>query len=103
MFVRIITPNGIQLETNARLVSLYGTHGVFEILENHEPMIAEVCDGPLKIITLPREYHGDTEETIEYNNGIGFVRVENNECIITVKSLSIKTNHALVVLKGDDL
>ncbi|MBQ9637988.1 MAG: hypothetical protein IJV22_00335 [Bacteroidales bacterium] len=50
MNVRIIKPDSTLYEGDARLVQLPGTDGLFELMENHAPIIASLRQGVIRIV-----------------------------------------------------
>lgn len=74
MKLRIITPERQVFEGTADLVQLPGNDGLFEILNNHAPMVAALGKGRVKI------GNNNEFEYIEINGGV--VEVSNNEIIV---------------------
>lgn len=74
MKLEIITPEKHIFEGEADLVQLPGTDGLFEILNNHAPMIASLGKGKVKIGN-DNEY-----QYLEINGGV--VKVENNRILV---------------------
>ncbi len=74
MKLRIITPEKQVFEGTADLVQLPGNDGLFEILNNHAPMVAALGKGRVKI------GNNNEFEYIEINGGV--VEVSNNEIIV---------------------
>jgi F-type H+-transporting ATPase subunit epsilon len=69
MTVEIITPDKEIFSGNASLIQLPGLDGLFEILENHAPMIAALKKGRIKLVsereTLFFEINGGALEVIQ--------------------------------------
>jgi F-type H+-transporting ATPase subunit epsilon len=69
MTVEIITPDKEIFSGNASLIQLPGLDGLFEILENHAPMIAALKKGKVKIVseaeTLFFEINGGALEVLD--------------------------------------
>ncbi|MDR2971138.1 MAG: ATP synthase F1 subunit epsilon [Bacteroidales bacterium] len=69
MTVEIITPDKEIFSGNASLIQLPGLDGLFEILENHAPMIAALSNGRIKLVsdekTLFFEINGGTMEVMQ--------------------------------------
>lgn len=74
MKLRIITPEKQVFEGTADLVQLPGNDGLFEILNNHAPMVAALGKGRVKI------GNNNEFEYIGINGGV--VEVSNNEIIV---------------------
>ena len=74
MKIEIITPEKRLFEGEADLVQLPGIDGLFEILNNHAPMISALGKGKVKI--------GNNNEFnfIEINGGV--VEVLNNKILV---------------------
>ena len=71
MNLTIVTPEKIVFQGQATGVSVHGTKGAFEVLDNHAPIISSLQAG---IITV-RTTDGDQEFPIRS----GFIEVANNE------------------------
>ena len=71
MNIEIITPDKLIFSCTASLVQLPGLDGLFEILENHAPMIAAVKKGKIKLVsegeTLFFEINGGVLEVLKNN------------------------------------
>ena len=71
MNIEIITPDKLIFSGTASLVQLPGLDGLFEILENHAPMIAAVKKGKIKLVsegeTLYFEINGGVLEVLKNN------------------------------------
>jgi len=69
MIVEIITPDKEIFSGNASLIQLPGMDGLFEILENHAPMVAALQKGKIKLIsedkTIFFEIKGGVMEVIK--------------------------------------
>jgi F-type H+-transporting ATPase subunit epsilon len=50
MRVEIVTPENSVYEGDVSLIQLPGVDGLFELLENHAPMIAVLSKGTIKLI-----------------------------------------------------
>lgn len=76
MQLEIITPDKTLYEGTARSVSLPGTEGGFQILENHAPIISTLKSGQIKIDI------GSGTELIDISSGV--VEMLKNKVIILV-------------------
>lgn len=74
MQLEIITPDKTLFEGTAKSVSLPGTNGSFQILENHAPIISTLKNGKIKVVT------DASTEIIEINSGV--VEMMKNKVII---------------------
>ncbi len=79
VLVEIITPDRIVFRGGASIVQLPGVNGLFEVMYNHAPLLAEITIGPLRVVT-PRE-----GEILFATSG-GFVDVLNNNVIILAET-----------------
>ena len=71
MDVEIITPNKELFSGNASLIQLPGSDGLFEILENHAPIVAALKKGKIKLISA--------DETLYFEINGGIVEVLRNK------------------------
>ena len=78
MKVKITKPDSTLFEGNARLLQLPGTGGLFEILENHAPIIASLSKGSLRLVT-------PEEETKTFDIRGGIVKGQKNDILILVQ------------------
>ena len=78
MRVNIIKPDTTLFEGDAKLVQMPGTDGLFEMMENHAPIIASLAAGKVRIV-LP----DDKEQLFEINAGV--VKGQQNEVLILVQ------------------
>ena len=72
MTVEIITPDKEIFSGNASLIQLPGLDGLFEILENHAPMVAALKKGKVKLVA-----EGGETRYFEINGGV--LEVKNNK------------------------
>lgn len=70
MTVKVLTPDEIVFEGEAKVVSLPGLGGRFQIMDNHAPLIAALGEGNIKI------------DAKEVKISSGFIEVANN--VLTV-------------------
>ena len=78
MQVEVLTPEKKLFEGEATSISLPGSAGLFQILNNHAPIISSLGKGKVKV-----EGSG-VSETIEINGG--FVECLNNRVIVLVEA-----------------
>lgn len=71
MKLEIITPNEQLYQGNVQLVSLPGTMGTFEILNNHAPIISTLNQGTIKIVDKEKN-------TIQFEIKSGLVEASEN-------------------------
>ncbi len=77
MRVKITKPDGEVFDGEAKLLQLPGVGGLFEIMENHAPIISALKQGVIRIVTPT-----DTQ-TIEVRGGV--VKGQNNEITILIQ------------------
>jgi F-type H+-transporting ATPase subunit epsilon len=80
MFLEIITPDKKIYEGEVKRVRLPGSKGLFEILNNHAPIISTLEKGTIRII----EENG-RRSTFEVNGGI--VENKSNRIIVLLESV----------------
>ncbi|MCR5455021.1 MAG: ATP synthase F1 subunit epsilon [Bacteroidales bacterium] len=77
MTVDIISPDSVIYSGEATLVSLPGSKGAFEILENHAAIISTLDKGSIKVTTP-----NDGDKFFEVNGGL--VEFSNNKLNVLV-------------------
>lgn len=80
MQLEILTPEHKVYTGTVYGIQLPGTHGSFEILEKHAPMIASLGKGKMKVIK--DKNHANTET---YEITAGFVEVLNNNVSVLIE------------------
>lgn len=75
MKVEIITPDKTIFEGEASLVQLPGVDGLFEILNNHAPMISALGKGKIKV-----KKADDALDYFEIEGGV--LEVKNNKILV---------------------
>ncbi|MBO7489080.1 MAG: F0F1 ATP synthase subunit epsilon [Bacteroidales bacterium] len=78
MNVKIIKPDSILYEGPAKLLQLPGTDGLFELLENHAPIISSLAAGKIRLLN-----DGEEEKCFEIKAGV--VKGQKNEILILVQ------------------
>jgi F-type H+-transporting ATPase subunit epsilon len=86
MILEVLTPERKIYSGEVYGVQLPGTEGLFEILENHAPMVAALGEGKMKIII---DKNGSKSETYQINGG--FVETSNNKTSVVLESASQAT------------
>jgi F-type H+-transporting ATPase subunit epsilon len=82
MNLEILTPDKKIFEGEVRSVTVPGTMGSFEILNNHAPIISTLDDGKLTVRT------GGKEEVFMVKGGV--VEVLNNNVMVLAESVAAK-------------
>ena len=75
MNVKILDPQRVLFEGEAKSVFLPGDHGEFELLDYHAPLISLLRAGQVTI---------DWETTIPIKKGIA--KFDDNECVVLVEA-----------------
>ncbi|MBO7102018.1 MAG: F0F1 ATP synthase subunit epsilon [Bacteroidales bacterium] len=78
MKVKITKPDSTLYDGEAKLVQLPGTGGLFEILNNHAPIISSLTKGTLRLVK-----DNDEEQSFDIRGGV--VKGQNNDLLILVQ------------------
>ena len=78
MKVRITKPDGNLYEGEATLLQLPGVDGLFEILNNHAPIVSALKSGSIRLVD-------DHKENLSFDIRGGVVQGENNDILILVQ------------------
>ena len=78
MNVKIIKPDTTLYDGTATLVQLPGTGGLFEILENHAPIISSLAEGRIRL-----QAEGVEEKVFDIKAGV--VKGQKNDILILVQ------------------
>jgi F-type H+-transporting ATPase subunit epsilon len=78
MKVEVITPNETLFAGEAKLLTLPGTLGTFQILNNHAPIISTLSEGIIKI-------EDNQKQVQQFNIKSGLVEASNNHVSILVE------------------
>ncbi len=80
MFLEIITPDKKIFAGEVKLAQLPGSHGSFELLNNHAPIISSLAKGKVRIINKDdKNYSFDIES--------GVIESAENKIIILVETI----------------
>ncbi len=97
MKISVLTPDRTIFTGNITKVSLPGTDGSFQLLDNHAPLVSSLTAGRITMVTGSGEYsffsedtNGMTKESIpnrslSFSIDRGFVEVLNNEVNLLVQ------------------
>ncbi len=77
MFIEVLTPDKILFSGEAKMISLPGVAGSFQILNMHAPMIANLKSGSIEITALDSQ-----KQTYSINNGL--VEVLDNKVVVLI-------------------
>ena len=78
MKVKIIKPDAVVYEGETKLIQLPGIDGLFEMLNNHAPIISALKKGKIRVV--------DTEnKTLYFDINSGVVKGEKNQILILVQ------------------
>ena len=78
MKVKITKPDCTLYDGEAKLVQLPGTGGLFEILNNHAPIISSLSKGTVRLVS-----DNDEEQTFDIRGGV--VKSQQNDLLILVQ------------------
>ena len=78
MNVKIIKPDSTLYDGPATLIQLPGTGGLFELLENHAPIISSLAAGMIRL-----QAEGHEEKSFEIKAGV--VKGQQNDILILVQ------------------
>ena len=78
MNVKIIKPDSALYDGPATLIQLPGTGGLFELLENHAPIISSLAAGKIRL-----QAEGQEEKSFEIKAGV--VKGQQNDILILVQ------------------
>ncbi len=78
MNVKIIKPDSTLYEGEAKLVQLPGIDGLFEILNNHAPIISALQKGKIRIVD-------NNDQTLLFDILAGVVKSEKNSVLLLVQ------------------
>lgn len=72
MNIEILTPDNEIYNGNGSLIQMPGIDGLFEVLDQHAPLIAALKKGKIKIVN-------DKEETLFFDINGGVAEVQHNQ------------------------
>ena len=75
MNVKIIKPDTTLYDGPATMLQLPGTGGLFEILENHAPIISSLAEGRIRL-----QAEGEKEQVFDIKAGV--VKGQKNDILI---------------------
>ena len=78
MKVKITKPDSTVYEGEAKLLQLPGSGGLFEILQNHAPIISSLGKGTIRLVTNDNE-----TKTFDIRGGV--VKGQQNDILILVQ------------------
>ena len=78
MKVKITKPDSTVFKGEAKLLQLPGTGGLFEILQNHAPIISSLSKGTIRLVT-----NDDETKTFDIRGGV--VKGQQNDILILVQ------------------
>ncbi|MBP5340887.1 MAG: F0F1 ATP synthase subunit epsilon [Bacteroidales bacterium] len=77
MKVKITKPDSTLFDGDASLVQLPGTGGLFEILNNHAPIISSLSKGTIRLVT------DGGEQSFDIRGGV--IKGQQNDILILVQ------------------
>ena len=78
MKVKLTKPDSTVFEGQAKLLQLPGTGDLFEILQNHAPIISSLSKGTIRLVT-----NDDETKTFDIRGGV--VKGQQNDILILVQ------------------
>ena len=78
MKVKITKPDSTLYDGEAKLLQLPGTGGLFEIMNNHAPIISSLQQGVIRLVA-----NDDQEQTFDIRGGV--VKGQQNDLLILVQ------------------
>lgn len=90
MTVEIVSPEGKIFSGNAKSIQLPGANGLFQVLDNHAPLISTLTDGKLKLDISDKSAEGiDRFEKLSNGQYVfpikgGVVEVLSNKVIVLI-------------------
>lgn len=78
MKVKITKPDSVLYEGEAKLLQLPGTGGLFEILQNHAPIISSLTKGTIHLVS-----EKDEDQNFDIRGGV--VKGQQNDILILVQ------------------
>lgn len=78
MKIKITKPDNVLFEGDVKLAQLPGTGGLFEILNNHAPIISSLEKGKIRVVTNDGE-----EKLFEIRGGV--IKSQHNDLLILVQ------------------
>ncbi len=78
MKVKITKPDSTVYKGEAKLLQLPGSGGLFEILQNHAPIISSLGKGTIRLVT-----NDDETKTFDIRGGV--VKGQQNDILILVQ------------------
>ena len=78
MKIKITKPDSVLFEGDVKLAQLPGTGGLFEILNNHAPIISSLRQGNIRVVT-----DNDEEKLFEIRGGV--IKSQKNDILILVQ------------------
>lgn len=76
MFLEVISPDKKLFSGEVELIQMPATDGLFELLDNHAPMISALGKGNVRIL------HKNTKQEERFSINGGIMEVSNNHVII---------------------
>ena len=80
--LEIVSPVKLVFQGEVKSVTIPGTLGSFQVLQNHAPLISTFIVGKIKV--------EKDSESLEYSTSGGVFEVKNNKAIVLVDSIETK-------------
>lgn len=100
MKISVLTPDKKVFEGNIVSVKVPGTHGEFQVLQNHAPIVSSLEKGKVEIVTAQgsHEYYDDETGSIKtaddpgkkmtFSISKGFIEVLDNDVSLLVEDIT---------------
>lgn len=74
--VRIVTPEGLYLEDDVKILNIVTTDGQMGILENHVPIVASLVVSIVSTDNGTRKYYSVGEGTLQFKDNLALLLVD---------------------------
>lgn len=74
--VRIVTPEGLYLEDDVKILNIVTTDGQLGILENHVPIVASLVVSIVSTDNGTRKYYSVGEGTLQFKDNLALLLVD---------------------------
>jgi len=81
MDIAILSPDKPIYEGKAKMLTLPGMDGLFQILDNHAPLVAALGEGEVRV-------DQENGESLKINISTGFIEVLNNTVSLLVSGVT---------------
>lgn len=102
--VRIVTPEGLYLEDDVKILNIVTTDGQMGILENHVPIVASLVVSIVSTDNGTRKYYSVGEGTLQFKDNLALLLVDfcEAEDEIDVERAKAAKERALARIDSDN-